>query len=123
MDWPTNIHTEEDPLHHAQWRSSIRPSYAHHTIRHAQQVKTAQEAHVLLLRGVPQARRTRKVAARMDIGLVCWYMIIASTPVADSNLATPFVSTCKRPTNTCEEIPYVLCRTSGLIVWTVLTRF
>lgn len=46
--------TEEDPLHHAQRRSSDWSSYAHNTICHAFKVQVIEEAHVLLLRSVPQ---------------------------------------------------------------------
>ena len=40
---------EADIVHHAQWRPKARLAHAHHPIRHAQQVKAAEEAHVFLL--------------------------------------------------------------------------
>lgn len=61
---------EEDPLDYAQWRPPGRFTHAHYPIRHAQQVEAAQEAHVLLLRGMPQARRSGQATAGMDSRLV-----------------------------------------------------
>ena len=63
--------TEEDPGHYAQRRRQDGPPHAHNTIRHAQQIEAAQKAHVLLLRGVPEARCSGQAAAGVDPGLVC----------------------------------------------------
>jgi hypothetical protein len=68
--WWSNNLAEEDPLYNAQWRPPNRPPYAHHPLRDAEQVETTEEAHVLLLRSLPQARCTRKAATGVDFGLV-----------------------------------------------------
>lgn len=62
--------TEEDPGYHAQWRCKDWSPHAYNTIRHAQQIKASQEAHVLLLRGMPEARRSGQASPGVDSGLV-----------------------------------------------------
>jgi hypothetical protein len=70
LPWPSDNLVEEDPLHNAQWRPAIRPPHAHYSIRYAEQVEATQEAHVLLLRGLPETRCTRKATAGVDSSLV-----------------------------------------------------
>ena len=106
-----NDHTEEDPGHYAQRRCKDGPSHAHNTIRHAQQVEAAQEAHVLLLRGVPEARCSGQAAAGVDPGLVCRYYGTTARTRADYVRATLFDSICRHQTNTYEETHCASCRT------------
>jgi hypothetical protein len=68
-----NSRTEEDPGHHAQRRRKVGPPHAHNTIRHAQQVKAAEEIDVPILGGLPEARLSREAATGMDLGVVRTY--------------------------------------------------
>jgi hypothetical protein len=65
-----NARIEKDSLHNVEWRPFARPPHAHNTIRHAEQIETAEEIDVPLPRSLPEARRARKATTRMDIGLV-----------------------------------------------------
>jgi hypothetical protein len=62
---------------------------------------------------VPQTRCAWQATAGMDIGVV--RKDLGCIKVAGSNTteAMPFDSTCRHPTNTCEETRSALCRITG----------
>jgi hypothetical protein len=70
LSWRTDNLAEEDPLHNAQWRPSNRPPHAHYSICYAKQIEATEEAHVLLLRSMPETRCAGKAATGVDSGLV-----------------------------------------------------
>jgi hypothetical protein len=105
---PSDNLAEEDPVHNAQWRPADRTPHAHHPLRDAEQVEAIEEAHVLLLRGVPEARCTRKAPTGVDSGLV-GVEIEAYELDTNCGTAMPSVSTYKRPTNTYEETHCASC--------------
>ena len=69
----SNNFIEAHSFYKHEWRPSNRPPHAHNTIRYAQQVQAAEEADVLVLGGLPQARLPREASTGMDLGVVCTY--------------------------------------------------
>lgn len=113
--WPNN-RPEEDPLHNVERRPPRWPPHAHNTIRHAQQVETAEEAHVPFPRGLPETRCAREAPSGVDSGVVRTYIWFNGATGSNDGKAMRSVSTYRHPTNTSGATPCASCRSSPVIL-------